>query len=1273
MKGRWRNSLAEVLQFPLLFAEDEDISEERGAVARDDVRFFADAPAREAALDIRRSWIVEAPAGSGKTGLLIQRFLKLLAFGEVGSPREVLAITFTRKAANELRSRILEQLAAAAKGDPLTHDAGDYEETTRQLAEEVLARDRSLGWQILSSPHILNIRTIDAFCGDLAGSQPLLAGGAGRLRPVDDASLLYEEAAERTLRQLGSNGIDPMLDEALRTVLYHRDAQITDAIRLIANMLGGREQWGTLVPLEGEQLTEAVLNGPIRERLEQTLAAAIQAGLLRAARAISPDLLEELAKLAARLACEPGFKGGTSPLSACSDRSSAPGDAVSDLPHWLALGNLVMTLEGKWRKALGNRILGFDLPKAAAPVLRDLVDRFCAEDERSPGLREALCDLRTLPPAEYPNDQWNVVKALLRVLRHALAELKVLFAERGLCDFMEISLTARALLHSAPDLLQLPGARLTHLLVDEMQDTSAGQYELLELLTRSWDGFSQTVFLVGDPKQSIYLFRQARVARFLRTQATERLGELPLGSLRLTTNFRSQAELVQTFNEVFRLVLPQAGLRAQETFGEAAVPFVAAEAARGPGSTPALHWHVRRAASRGASVVEPEEEPLEDVTSRLGPEEDALRLREEIGEFQRRWLARRSNRAGSPAPPKIAVLARSRAHLAPVITEFKRDRGDGPMPFTAVDVELLDERREVLDLLALTRALLHPGDRVAWFAVLRSPVCGLTLSDLLALAGEGADAAPEATVPYLVRTRACLLSSEGQQLLARAWSILSVAQQSRGTTDLCTQVERTWRSLGGDTFLRPEQRTNASRYLELLREVESRPQPVNLPALERALGKLYAAPQIAQGAVELMTIHKAKGLEWDLVLVPALAGKTQANGHKLLKWLELDGQHGADTEVILSPIQGKGEDSSKLSKWLGRLEAAREIAESKRLLYVACTRAREELHLFASCELKADGSLRTPPAGSLLHAGWAAAEPALLPLLDSMRGGSAARPPFEVSAVTRGSDMPLALAASGEDNDEGQEITRPSGETMTVERLPPGFNPLQRFDTELNFRLPYPAAADLRHAAAFGRPEGSFRARAFGNAVHRFLDFAAERMSEGTSADSLLLEMPSWHRRVQTTLRAEGLAPVVAARDADRAVRALEATLRHPEGRWLLTPSRGASSERTLRAQDAQQNAIWGRVLRADRILSAGARPLSSGTDTHLWIADYKTADAGGRPLAAFFESEQAKYQSQLETYAAALQMSGKETRPIMLALYYPLLTHLLYWPYELKNASDSL
>src|ERR1700743_244681 len=133
---------------------------------------------RERALDVRRSWIVEAPAGSGKTGLLIQRYLKLLADESVEQPEQVLAITFTVKATNEMRERVMAQLEGASKTDLPSRDS-EFDRETQKLAQSVLKRDALLGWRLLEHPHRLRIRTIDSVCGEIAQSLPVLSGSGG--------------------------------------------------------------------------------------------------------------------------------------------------------------------------------------------------------------------------------------------------------------------------------------------------------------------------------------------------------------------------------------------------------------------------------------------------------------------------------------------------------------------------------------------------------------------------------------------------------------------------------------------------------------------------------------------------------------------------------------------------------------------------------------------------------------------------------------------------------------------------------------------------------------------------------------------------------------------------------------------------------------------------------------------------------------------------------------------------------------------------------------
>ena len=183
-------------------------------------------------------------------------------------PEQVLAITFTVKATAEIRERVMAQLESAARRQPLKVRASSSGRRGA-LAEAVLRRDRALGWGLLENPQRLRVRTIDSVCAEIARSLPVLSGGGGGQAPVDDASPLYREAARRTLMQLG--GDDAALNDALRTVLLHRDGNLAECERLLAEMLQLRDQWGELIPLRREELDDAYLDGTVLPRLERTL------------------------------------------------------------------------------------------------------------------------------------------------------------------------------------------------------------------------------------------------------------------------------------------------------------------------------------------------------------------------------------------------------------------------------------------------------------------------------------------------------------------------------------------------------------------------------------------------------------------------------------------------------------------------------------------------------------------------------------------------------------------------------------------------------------------------------------------------------------------------------------------------------------------------------------------------------------------------------------------------------------------------------------------
>ncbi len=1186
---------------------------------------------RERALDVQRSWIVEAPAGSGKTGLLIQRYLKLLADESVEDPAQVLAITFTVKATAEMRERVTAQLESAAHAKPLKSDS-DFDRQTRALSEAVLRRDKLLGWSLLEHPRKLKIRTIDSLCMEIAQSLPVLSGSGGGQKPVEDAAPMYREAARQTLMQLG--GPDAELDEALRTVMLHRDGSLTECERLLMEMLPLRNQWGELVPLAKQELNDEFLDGTVLPKLERALEEAVCAGLTRLAQTVPPDILQELSSLAGEMGHADGHKGNPSPIAMCAGVHTAPGETAKDLDQWRALIHLMTTADIKWRAGFRSNWLKFEVEKDQATRLRDLV-----EELRSDEVLDAIKLVKNLPPIKYPADQWEVAKALFRVLSRALAELQLVFALRGQCDFAEPGLLAQVALRrdgAVNDYNDALGMKLQHLLVDEMQDTSSSQYELIQLLTQGWDGQSQTVFLVGDPKQSIYLFRQARVERFVRTMQTERFGDLPVSRLQLTANFRSQRGLVNDFNESFSLLFP----REVNATNPEEVPYVEAKAVRRASQTKSLNvvWHARVL----ASGAEPEE------TKRARRHETKLEAKS-VRAIVESWRGRPLPE-GRNEPWKIAVLVRSRKLLANIMTELK-DESKGSIPYRAVEIEGLGERQEVLDLFALTRALLHPADRVAWFAVLHAPWCGLGLADLHMLAGADDPVWAERCVEDVVAERGDLLSEESCARLARVWPVLQAARNHRSGLTMAQRVERTWRSLGGDVYLRHAEMANVRRYLQLLDEVEKQGELLDLRLLKGRLNQLFAEEASVAGAVDLMTIHGAKGLEWDVVIVPGLEKKPPVSREKLLTWNEIDSADAHAASIVLAPIVSRGEGSKELNDWLKGIEKARDAAERKRLFYVACTRAREELHLFAAPDETSKGDVQRP-YGSLLATAWPAAEKHFA----------------NVTPVSQNQTNMFVMSLFPEEGDEGVIDTLAASDESQeqpalLKRLPLNFNTEARFAASRRLSYGDPEAAS--DDAPFNRPEGSFEARAFGNAVHAFIEILTKRLADGIDVEMLSREVGGWTPRIGAVLRGDGLPPAVIERLTTRVKTVLINTLTDPDGLWVLSPHDEALSEHALTSWDERRSSV-----RLDRIFLAGAEPHDTGND-YLWIIDYKTSSHGRSGVDEFLAEERAKYGSQMEAYGRMMR-ERVPTGRLRVGLYYPALPRLIWWQPELNATPTS-
>src|SRR5687768_11995855 len=359
---------------------------------------IVDAPQREAALDPRRSFIVQAPAGSGKTGLLIQRFLRLLAVVE--RPEEILAITFTRKAAAEMRRRVLEALQRAADATP---PEKENERKTWELARAALERDRARDWQLARNAARLRILTIDALCTSLARQMPVLSRLGAAPAIVEDSTDLLREAAERTLALVEKEeSVSPLA----RAVLRHLDGDWSAVRGLVEGMLRRRDQW--MRRIEG-----FTAEAEVRETLEAAFRRERARVMQRANDLMPGELVGEICRHA-RYAAE-HVEDPSSPLHALADLEGYPSADEDGAAAWCALAELLLTAQGEWRKTV-TKTQGFPTGGALEKRAKEEVVKLLMETLPSFDVaREALAAVRKAPPATFKDSQWEILGALVEV------------------------------------------------------------------------------------------------------------------------------------------------------------------------------------------------------------------------------------------------------------------------------------------------------------------------------------------------------------------------------------------------------------------------------------------------------------------------------------------------------------------------------------------------------------------------------------------------------------------------------------------------------------------------------------------------------------------------------------------------------------------------------------------------------------------------------------------------------------------------------------------
>ena len=846
---------------------------------------------RDRAIDPTISCCVVAPAGSGKTSLLVQRMLALLA--RVSDPEQIVAITFTRKAAAEMRARMAEvfELAQTTQAS----EVEEHERVTLELAKQALNNSADRGWPLPQQLERLQFMTIDSFCASLVRQMPLASRMGGVMNPAEPASDLYRAAV---LDLLHSG--EPQIHEHMSEVLAVLGNRWDSAIDWLSELLAKRDQW-QLALFPGQRQQEAL------DYMRKTWALECQRRVLQLNADLEP-WRAQLQEILTLLSLETGSE--YSPLHSA--------DAIAS---WRRVAEFLLTRKGEWRKSVTVKE-GFP-PKSEQKLLHSAVS---AEIQTtfSPAVFEGIA---LMPEALDDDDNWQIVTRIVAILPHLLASFWWQCQQRGEVDFTQIASAALEALgddENPTDLALKLDYGIHHLLVDEFQDTSTHQFELIRRLTRGWLEHNQvvpqspkTLFVVGDAMQSIYRFRGAQVDLFVRA-IDEGFNGLRLERLDLSRNFRSARGIVQWVNQVFSEVDSQHSPMIERVSANRAEPVVNGR------SDIQLH----------AFVADPK----------------ALRETEFIVGCIRAWLE-------DDASGTIAVLGRTRSQLAPIMKSLK----DAGIAYNAADVERISDNIAVADFVNVLRMVVDPSDKLASMACLRAPWLGASLEVLHQVqARHSSLTTGDWHASFYALERDC----QDRQLLdclTRFNDVIRWGSTFRGRRPTRLWLETLWNGLAGFSIYSTERDHSAMQ--TLFEVLEQNPSYINAPwEITELLDSKTITTQVS-ARVSIMTMHKSKGLEFDYVVLPGMGRGSRSSPKQLFEWAELSVSHAYG--FLLGCSKSSETDGLSIGSWLHEREKIALNDELKRLFYVAATRAKRELVITTSYKQEEPERCR-PAKGSLL-------------------------------------------------------------------------------------------------------------------------------------------------------------------------------------------------------------------------------------------------------------------------------------------------------------------
>ena len=794
------------------------------------------------------SFILEAPAGSGKTSILTKRFLSLLL--QVKKPTEIIALTFTNKAAQEMKNRIRSALKNSQNDGILN-----------KIIHKIKRHAEKLNWD-QNFEDQLRIMTIDKLALQVINQAPILDNAGLNYQTDENPDEIYMQAINESLNQ--SNVASAILD-------YVENDQRKLNAQLI-NILKKRDQWLTdltfyvgkdLEEIKGEYIKYA-------NQEQEQICSKIKDEL-------SEDIINDIQLIM---------------------QSISPEIKKIDFQFWLAFSNLVLTKEGSFRKQFDKRhgITNDEAGKQLKIKIADLLLKLSNKNNI----------LYQLNKVNYCNNFINflpLLPDLILLLIDINQRLMTLFTKLRTFDFSQIILNASRVLEQS-NLALILDEKITHILVDEFQDTNYAQLKFIELLTQNFAGDPEkTFFAVGDPMQSIYRFRKAEVEIFKKIQLQQRLGDLHVSPLQLKTNFRSNQKIIEWLNTNICHLFP-----ATDNIELGSIAFNASIVGRNEDMGTGIKPH--------AIIIDSDNN-------------DTIYQTEAIYVAKLLQTVKQKNPAY-----KIAVLTRSRSHLNELITTIKRDFKD--LPIQAIEINSIKNNQTFEDIYMLTKALFNFDDKIAWMALLRSPIIGLKNRELALIFENN-----HHLNTWSILNDNNLLKTLNEQSAKRLHKLIIIIKNNidlRGRVSQSYFIESIWRQLNGDkAMINFEDMHVVDNFLNLVDQSSHNLLSIDFTRLEKLIDETYISDIDSHpNPIQFLTIQKSKGLEYDAVIIPNMNKTTVNEPHSLFLM----------DKKLISMINMT--DEPNLYDYHRYKEKERLRNEYSRLLYVAITRAKHECHLITS-------------------------------------------------------------------------------------------------------------------------------------------------------------------------------------------------------------------------------------------------------------------------------------------------------------------------------------